>query len=158
MKSLNHLIYIRIENALHLRSVSTLVHLINHAFSISHESSSISCLQSIRRHRLVRSRKVRIRKVFSSIRLRNRSVLLLLCQKNRSFRHTKSQTSSTSRCSQDSHFCNQDSHSHDLRLRRSFDFRFQITFVAFVSIISTFAMICSFINALVIDISRIVDR
>ena len=89
MKNLNHLIYIRIENVLFFRNVSILVHLINHVLFISHESFSTSCLQSIRKHQLVKSRKTRIRRIFNNIRLRNRFVLLLFCQKNRSFRYTK---------------------------------------------------------------------
>ena len=70
--------------------------------------------------------------------------LFLFCLRNRFFRHTKWQTSFVS--------------DHDLRFYRFFYFRFQITFVAFVSIISTFAMIDSIIYVLVNDILRIVIR
>ena len=162
LKNSNHLIYDSIKNVVRFRKVRAFVNY------ISHESSSIFCLQSIRRHRLIKIWKIRIRKIFSSIRLRNRFALLLLCQRNRSFRHTKSQTFFSSFCSQNSHFCSQNSHqnshSHDfdlrfrLRFRRFFDFRFQITFVASASIISVSTMICSIINVFVNDISRIVDR
>ena len=143
----------------------TLVHLSR----INFASSFIFCLQSIIEHRLIKIWKTRIRKIFSNIRLRKRfRFVVLLCQKNRSFRYTKSQIFFIFHCSQNFHqnfhFCNQDFHLHDFELffrlhfRRFFDFRFQITFVAFVSIISIFAMICSIIHVSINDILEIVDR
>ena len=72
VKSLNHLIYVNIKRILLFRKALTLVYLVNHVLFISHESSFTSCLQSIRKHRLVRIWKIRIQKVFSNIRSRNR--------------------------------------------------------------------------------------
>ena len=157
LKSRNHLIYVSIKIVVFLRKVLTLIDL-----SISHELSHTFCLQPIKKHRLVKVWKAQIRRVFNNLRLRKR--FALLCQRNRPFRHTKWQTFSTSRCNQNSHFCNQNSYSHDfdlhfrLRLRCSFDFRLQITFVASVSIVSIFAMICSIIHDSIIDTLRIADR
>ena len=107
---------------------------------------SISSLQSIRNRRLIKIRKIQNRKIWISTCLRNQFALFLAktCLKNRFFRHTKWQTFFAS--------------NHDLRFRRFFHFRFQITFVAFVSIISVFAIIDSIIYVLINDIFRIVIR
>ena len=95
VRSQNHLIYVSIKSVALLRKNLTLVHL----SSINHESSFTFRLQSIRRHRLLRVWKTQNRRVFNNIRLRNRfRFIVLLCQKNRSFHHTKSQTFFTSRC------------------------------------------------------------
>ena len=162
LKNSNHLICNNIKNVVFFRKILTFVHL---SF-INHELSFIFCLQSIRRHRLIKIWKVRIRKVFSNLCLRKWFVLF--CLKNRFSHYTKIQTFFTSRCNQNFqqnfHFCDQNSHLHDfdlrfrLRFRRFFDFRFQITFVAFVSIISIFAMIHWIIYVSVNDIFKIVDR
>ena len=156
VKNSNHLIYRNIQNVVFFRIILTFV---NH---ISYELSFIFCLQSIRKHRLIKIWKIRIRKVFNNVRLRKRFVLF--CLKNRFFRHTKNQTFFTFRCNQNFHCCNQDFHQDfhfdffRLRFRRFFDFRFQIMFVAFVSIISIFAIICSIIHVSINDIFEIVDR
>ena len=151
VKNSNHLIYRNIQSVVFFRKTSTFDHLSH----INFASSSISCLQSIRKHRLIKIWKIQNRKVFSNLRLRKR--FALFCLKNRSFHYTKNQTFFTSRCNQDFH---QNSHSHDfdLRFRHFFDLESQITFVAFFSIISVFAMICSTIDVLVNYIFRIVDR
>ena len=163
VKNSIHLTCRNIKNVVFFRKILTFVDLF-----INHELSFIFCLQSIRKHRLIKIWKIRIRKIFNNIRLRNRFVLFLFCQKNRFFYHTKSQTFFTFRCNQNFHqnfhFCNQNFHSHDfdlrfrLRFRRFFDFRFQIMFVAFVSIISISTMIRSIIHVSINDIFEIVDR
>ena len=122
-------------------------------------------LQSIRIRRLIRTRKVQIRKVWNSIRLRNQYRFAFVCSRNRSITHTNIQMFFAFDRDQDfQQDSQQDFHFRRLRIYSlSSHFFFCLRNYLFTSIasarnLSISTMICHAIYVAVIKSLRNVDR
>ena len=116
----------------------------------------LQSLQSIKTRRLIRTRKVQIREVWSSIRLRNQYRFAFACSRNRSFHHINLQIFSRSIFSTRFSFS-----WHIYSLSSHFFFCFRIyffMFIAFALRLSASTTVCHVICVSINEFLRNVDR